>query len=58
MIWILSLAVWSISLMPLLYVFSKSKSPVWDRIDQRWREDDEPNYYYDFEARNIKRRLR
>lgn len=57
MLWILSLAVWSISLLPLLYVFS-TKSPVWDRIEQRWREDDEPNYYYDFESKNIKRRLR
>lgn len=58
MLWILSLAVWSFSLMPLAYVLSKPKSPLWDRVEQRWREDDAPNYYYDLESRTIKRRLR
>lgn len=59
MIWILSLAVWSFSLMPLVCVLSsKSKSSVLERVEQRWREEDASNYYLDLESRTVRRRLR
>jgi hypothetical protein len=56
MIWFVSLAVWSLSLLPVVYVLSKPKTISSEQWEKRWQEEDEPTYYFDPKTKTVKRR--